>query len=301
MTVVEVPAPHRTRLASEAIRAYERARWMRSGAGLATFVACVVLAAWVGQFEPARLVEGLPKLGDFFARLVPPVSAASFLHDMGEWYWGLGKWFGLLVTTLLMALLATTLGTLGGGVLSFFASRNLSRSAAAYWLARRALEVARAVPDLVWALIFVFAFGLGPLAGVLAIALHSLGAQGKLFAEVNENIDMKPLEGVRASGGRWSDEIVYGVIPQVLPNFVSYTFWRFEINVRLATIIGFVGAGGIGMELYDAIALNYFADVGAILIIVAMTVFAIDAVSEHLRLRLAGLLERSGPSPVAAA
>ncbi len=275
----------------EHLEAHERARWIRSGTGLAIFAACVALAAWVGQFELGRLIEGLPKMGDFFSRLVPPLRAESFVHDMGEWYWGIGKWFELLVITLLMALLATTIGTLLGGVLSFFASRNLVRSPVAYWIVRRVLEIARAVPDLVWALVFVFAFGLGPLAGVLAIALHSLGAQGKLFAEANENIDMRPLEGVRASGGRWTDEIVYGVLPQVLPNFVSYTFWRFEINVRLATIIGFVGAGGIGMELYDSIALNYFADAGAILIVVALTVFTIDAVSENVRLRLAGLLD----------
>ena len=176
-------------------------------------------------------------------------------------------------------------------MVSFFASRNLVKSGAVYWISRRVLEIARAVPDLVWALIFVFSFGLGPLSGVLAIALHTLGAQGKLFAEANENIDMRPVEGVRAAGGRWTDEIVYGVLPQVLPNFVSYTFWRLEINVRLATIIGFVGAGGIGVELYDAIALNYVADAGAILLMVAVTVFAIDTVSEHVRLRLAGILE----------
>ena len=274
-----------------ALEAHDRSSRLRTGASSLVFAACVVLAAYVGQFDPLKLIDGVPKLGDFLARFAPPIRATHFIEDMGEWYWGLGKWLSLLGVTLMMALLATTLGTLTGGVLSFFASRNLVRSGAVYWISRRVLEIARAVPDLVWALIFVFSFGLGPLSGVLAIALHTLGAQGKLFAEANENIDMRPVEGVRAAGGRWSDEIIYGVLPQVLPNFVSYTFWRLEINVRLATIIGFVGAGGIGVELYDAIALNYVTDAGAILLMVAITVFTIDSLSEHVRLRLAGLLE----------
>jgi phosphonate transport system permease protein len=271
-----------------ALAAHERARHLGAGASLFLLAACATVAAHVAQFEPARLIEGLPKLGDYLAKLIPPIRAGHVLEDVREWYWGLGKWLGLLATTLLMALLATSLGTLFGALLGFPASRNLVRSTPLYWCCRRALEVARAVPDLVWALIFVFAFGLGPLAGVLAIALHTLGAQGKLFAEANENVDMRPVEGVRAAGGRWVDEIAYGVLPQVLPNYVSYTFWRLEINVRLATIIGFVGAGGIGMELYDAIALNFLADASAILVIVAAAVYAIDMLSEHLRLRLAG-------------
>jgi phosphonate transport system permease protein len=274
-----------------ALLEHERARRRRVGVGLAALLICIGGAAYVTELDVTRIVDGLPKMGDFLARLVPPIRIAYIRTDVGEWYWGVDKWLGLLGTTLLMALLATTLGTLGGGPLSFLASRNLMSHGAICWVTRRVLEIARAVPDLVWALVFVFAFGLGPLAGVLAIAVHSLGAQGKLFAEANENVDMQPVEGVRAAGGRWTDQIVYGVLPQVLPNFVSYTFWRLEINVRLATIIGFVGAGGIGVELYDAIALNYIADAGAILLIVALTVFAIDAVSEHLRLALAGLLD----------
>jgi phosphonate transport system permease protein len=148
--------------------------------------------------------------------------------------------------------------------------------------------VARTVPDLVWALIFLFAFGLGPLAGVLAILVHTLGAQGKLFAEVNENADIRPIEGVRASGGTWIDEIAFGLLPQVSPNYISYTLWRFEMNIRSATIIGFVGAGGIGMELYESISLNYFDDAGAILIIVFLAVTLIDMASEALRLQITG-------------
>lgn len=265
--------------------ARSRAAW-RAGTGLAAFIGATLLAAGIGGFDVARLIAGLPRVGEFLTLLVPPIRTERLLHDLGEWYWGIGRWCELLLDTLLMAMLATTLGTLGGAILSFPAARNLTSGLVAYWVSRRVLEFARAVPDLVFAIVFVFAFGLGPLAGVLAIALHTLGAQGKLFAEANENVDMRPLEGLRASGASPREEIVYAVLPQVLPNWISFSFWRFEINVRSATIIGFVGAGGIGLELYEALRLNYYDDVGAILLIVAGAVFAIDWASEVLRGRI---------------
>ena len=138
------------------------------------------------------------------------------------------------------------------------------------------------------ALLFVLAFGIGPLPGVLAITVHTLGAQGKLFAEVNENVSPLPIEGIRASGGNWFHEMRYGVLPQALPNYMSYTFWRIELNVRSATIVGFVGAGGIGHDLFTSIQLLYFADAGAILLIVVATIMAIDMLSERYRHRLIG-------------
>ncbi|MFN4278012.1 MAG: phosphonate ABC transporter, permease protein PhnE [Ferrovibrio sp.] len=268
----------------------ERARSLRLGS-IATliFLGACAFAAHIGQFDIFRLIDGLPKVGDFISGMVPPIRAGSVLSDIGEWYWGLGKWLGLLWTTALMAILATAVGAMIGGALSFVASANLVQSKSLIFIVRRVLEVSRTVPDLVWALIFLFAFGLGPLAGFLAIMVHTVGAQGKLFAEVNENIDRKPIEGVRAAGGTWFDEIVIGVLPQVLPNYVSYTLWRFELNVRSATIIGFVGAGGIGMELYEVIRLSYFDDAGAILLIILIAVILIDMLSEWARLKLAGI------------
>ena len=270
------------------LREQRRRSLLRALTAAAGLGGAVLLAAEVAGFEPGRLVAGLPRLGEFLGLMVPPIRAATLLHDLGEWYWNLGHWLWLLLETLLMAALATALGTIGGALLSFPASRNLTRGPRRYWVTRRLLEFARAVPDLVFAIIFVFAFGLGPLAGVLAIAVHTLGAQGKLFAEANENVDMGPVLGIRAAGGDRREEILWGVVPQVLPNWVSFTFWRFEINLRSATIIGFVGAGGIGVELYDALRLNYYDDTGAILVLVALTVFAIDYASEWLRLRIAG-------------
>ena len=252
------------------------------------FLAALAFAVHVSRFDIWQLVVGLPRVGDFLSGMVPPIRLSSFWSDISSWYWGIGKWLRLLLTTVTMALFGTVMGTLIGGALSLFASTNLGARPATVFVVRRILEVARTVPDLVWALIFLFAFGLGPLAGVLAILVHTIGAQGKLFAETNENADMRPIEGVRASGGTWIDEIAFGLLPQVSPNYISYALWRFEMNIRSATIIGFVGAGGIGMELYESISLNYFDDAGAILIIVFLAVTLIDMASEALRLQITG-------------
>jgi len=261
----------------------------RASLGLTVFLAAAAFAVHVSDFDPWRLVKGLPRITEFLSGMVPPLRPETLSADLADWYWGLGRWLGLLWATVMMALFGTAAGTLIGGCLSFFAARNLGARPATVFVVRRALEIARTVPDLVWALLFLFAFGLGPLAGVLAILVHTVGAQGKLFAEANENIDPRPLEGVRASGGSWIDEISIGVLPQVLPNFVSYSLWRFELNVRTATVIGFVGAGGIGMELYETISLNYFSDAGAILIMVFVAVVLIDVAGEWVRLRIAGV------------
>ena len=149
------------------------------------------------------------------------------------------------------------------------------------------------MPEIVFALIFVLAFGLGPLPGVLAIAIHTTGALGKQFAEVVENIDSKPVEGVAASGGNWIQIVRFGALPQVLSNFVSYALLRFEINVRGAAVMGFVGAGGIGQDLIEAVRKFYYTDVSAILLLIVVTVMMIDFLTERVRHRLLGL-EGSG-------
>ncbi|MEO0917138.1 MAG: ABC transporter permease subunit, partial [Pseudomonadota bacterium] len=131
----------------------------------------------------------------------------------------------------------------------------------------------------------------GPMAGVLAIALHSTGALGKLYSEVNENIDMRPLEGVKAAGGTWFDQIRYGAVPQVMPNIISYTLLRFEINVRASSIIGYVGAGGLGSEFRVAMSFQEYTDLSALFVIIFVTVMIIDYSSEKLRHRIIGLEE----------
>ena len=171
-------------------------------------------------------------------------------------------------------------------MLAFLAAANRSPHPVLRSITRRYLEFCRTFPELVFALIFVVAFGLGPLPGVLAIAIHTMGALGKLFFEVAENIDMKPVEGVAATGASWPAIVRFGAVPQVLSNFVSYALLRFEINVRGASVMGFVGAGGIGQDLIEAIRKFYYADVSAILLLIVATVAVIDLGTERIRHRL---------------
>lgn len=254
----------------------------------AILVVAFGLSAWVGEFDPLKLLRSLPRVHEYAVKTLPTLSMATLWHDLNEWFYAPGKWLSLLLETILIAYTATLLGTMGALALCFHASQNMRRGAVSYWLVRRIFEVARTIPDLVYALIFVFAFGIGPLAGILAIAVHSMGGSGKLFAETVENIDMKPVEGLRATGANWLQTVRFAVLPQVLPNFATFTLWRFEINVRTASVIGFVGAGGIGQELYTAIARLYYEDISALLLLLVITVMLIDYGCEKLRHNMIG-------------
>ncbi|MEO1362409.1 MAG: phosphonate ABC transporter, permease protein PhnE [Pseudomonadota bacterium] len=272
------------------------------------FLAAFTFSAWLGDFFKVTQVTltdgsrewrwilpaGIPRLGEFIEKTLPVLRWDSLGMDLAEWFWRWRVWLDLLIETILIAFMATTLGVIGGFLLSFPASRNLAPNKWVLWICRRYLEVARTVPDLVWALIFVFCFSVGPMAGVLAIGLHSAGALGKLYSEVNENIDMRPLEGVKAAGGTWFDQIRYGAVPQVLPNIISYTLLRFEINVRSSSIIGYVGAGGLGQEFREALSLQEYTDLSALFLIIFTTVMVIDYGSEKLRHRIIGL--EKGPA-----
>ena len=282
-------APSAAALAFEAqYRALGLHRRFTSMAYGALFLLAFGLSAWVGEFDPVKLVQSLPRVHEYVVKTLPSLSWATLWHDLNEWIYAPGKWLALLWETILIAYTATLLGTLGAGALCFHAAMNLRRGSASYWIVRRVFEVARTIPDLVYALIFVFAFGIGPLAGILAIAVHSMGASGKLFAETVENIDMKPVEGLRATGANWVQMVRFAVLPQVLPNFATFTLWRFEINVRTASVIGFVGAGGIGQELYTAIRMLYYEDISALLLMLVVTVMLIDMACEKLRHAMIG-------------
>lgn len=250
--------------------------------------ALVVLAAHAAEVRPLVLAANIEKFTAYLGQIVPVLRPAHLGEDLAEWYWGLPKWLKLLGETLLMAYLGTLLGALGGFILCFVAASNLVKSAAIRFVAKRYLEICRTVPEIVFALIFVIAFGLGPMVGVLALAIHTTGALGKLFAEVVENIDMKPVEGLTGTGASWIETVRFAVLPQVLSNFASYALLRFEINVRGAGVMGFVGAGGIGQELLIAIRNFYYSDVSAILLMIVLTVFAIDLGTEKLRHHLIG-------------
>jgi phosphonate transport system permease protein len=239
-----------------------------------------------------KLWASLPRLGDYLYKTLPVLRIESLGADLAEWFWRWPVWLELLGETILIAYLATFLGVLGAFVLSFPAARNLSPSRWLLIASRRYLEIVRTVPDIVWALIFVFCFGVGPLAGVLAIATHATGSLGKLYSEVNENIDMGPLEGVKAAGGTWFQQMRYGVVPQVIPNVISYTLLRFEINVRSSSIIGYVGAGGLGQEIRTAMSLQEYRDLSALFVIILVTVIVIDYLSEKLRHRIIGFESR---------
>jgi phosphonate transport system permease protein len=194
----------------------------------------------------------------------------------------------LLGETILISYVGTLIGAVFAFALNFLAAENTSPAPLLRFAIRRLLEFARTVPGIVFALIFVIAFGLGPMAGVLAIAIHSTGALGKQFSEIVENADMKPVEGVRSTGASWMSCMRFAILPQVVAGYASYALLRFEINVREASVMGFVGAGGIGQELVVAIRKFYYSDVSAILVTIIITVFVIDIGTGWLRARLFG-------------
>jgi phosphonate transport system permease protein len=249
-------------------------------------IALSVVAAVVAEVDIAKFVANLDKFTSYFSRLMFLDTGAHVFTDVREWFWGLRKWSSKLFDTLLIAYLGTLAGVILAFFLCFSAAANLTPERGKRFIARRFLEFCRTVPEIVFALIFVVAFGLGPVPGVLAIMIHTAGALGKLFSEVVENIDMKPVEGIVASGGTRWQAIRYAVIPQVLPNFASYGLLRFEVNVRGASVMGFVGAGGIGQDLLEAIRKFYYSDVSAMLLLIILTVMIIDILTEKLRSRL---------------
>ena len=254
----------------------------------AIFIVALIASVSVSHFSIPGLIKGLPMAWNYIVGTLPKLTIENFWGDLAEWYWGLRFWLRLLVETILMGFVGTVLGGILALALCFPASRNLVSNSAIYFAARRALEFCRTVPELVFALIFVFAFGLGPFAGVLAIAVHTAGSLGKLFAEVNENADPRPIEGVRAAGGNWPMVMRLGVVPQALPNYASYLLLRFEINVRGASALGIVGAGGIGEDLYVAIRQFEYTDISAIILLLIITTSIIDIICETIRHRLIG-------------
>jgi phosphonate transport system permease protein len=251
--------------------------------GLLLLLGLTAVSVWMTEINAAKFLGNFGNFTSYINRLMHLDSGAIVLSNPAEWLWGWKRWLSEMGETLLMAYMGTILGVLGALPLCFLASKNITRWKGAVFASRRFLELARTVPELVFALIFIIAFGLGPLPGVLALAIHTMGALGKLFAEVVENIDMKPVEGVMATGGNWLARVRFAVLPQVLSNFVSYALLRFEVNVRGASVLGFVGAGGIGQTLMESIRKFYYADVSAILLIIVLTVMLFDQLTQRLR------------------
>ncbi|MEI7875236.1 MAG: phosphonate ABC transporter, permease protein PhnE [Alphaproteobacteria bacterium] len=277
------------------LAAYEasvRSRRLHTALIFACVAVAIGLSSISAEVAPGRLIDNIGRFTSYIFRLFHLENGAFVWTDPAEWYWGLARWLRLLGETLLMAYVGTLLGAAGAFALCFLAAANVAPSRWLRIAVRRFCELCRTVPELVFALMFVIAFGLGPMAGVLAVAIHTLGALGKLFAEVVENIDMKPVEGVSATGADWHVAMRFGALPQTMSNFVSYTLLRFEINVRGAAVMGFVGAGGIGQDLIEAIRKFYYSDVSAILVLILVTVAVIDTLTERVRHRLIGLQEK---------
>jgi phosphonate transport system permease protein len=248
-------------------------------------VACVLgglvgLAAygmWALDFSLLRILTGLGRLGGFALEMLPPSAEGRF-----------GTFLGALAETLGIAFLGTLVAALFAFLVAFLAARNVVRNPFARFTVRRGLDVMRSVDVLIWALIWINVVGLGPFAGALAIACSDFGALGKLFSEAIETCDRKPAEGVVASGGSALHRIRFGLVPGVLPVLASQVLYFFESNTRSATIIGIVGAGGIGQYLTELIRVLELQQVAFLVLMILVTVAAIDWVSGRLRRAIIG-------------
>ncbi|MCG6205563.1 phosphonate ABC transporter, permease protein PhnE [Rhodopseudomonas sp. HC1] len=229
------------------------------------------------DFSPQRILAGLSQLGWFAMLMIPPDPGSSlpaYLSAMGE--------------TLSIALLGTTLAALMALPVSLLAARNIIPTQLIRFPVRRFLDGVRGIDTLIWALVWINVVGLGPFAGVLAIAVSDFGAFGKLFSEAIETADRKQVEGVRASGGSPLHEIRFGLMPQVLPVIAGQVLYFIESNTRSATIIGIVGAGGIGLQLAEQIRVLEWQKVSFLILMILIAVAAIDWISTRLRFAIIG-------------
>ncbi|WP_422909931.1 phosphonate ABC transporter, permease protein PhnE [Pseudomonas sp. MAC6] len=232
----------------------------------------VVLAwSWQGaEMNPLALIRDSSNMATFAADFFPP--------DFSDWELYLKE----MIVTVQIALWGTVLAIVLAIPLGIFCSENI----VPWWVyqpIRRVMDACRSINEMVFAMLFVVAVGLGPFAGVLALFIGTTGVLAKLFAEAVEAIDPGPVEGVRATGASALQEVIYGVIPQVLPLWISYSLYRFESNVRSATVVGMVGAGGIGVILWEAIRGFQFAQTCALLIVIILVVSLLDIISQRLR------------------
>ena len=231
----------------------------------------MMAGSWRGaDMRPFDLVRDAGNMATYAADFFPP--------KFGDWRLYLSE----MVITLQIALWGTVLAVVFAVPLGLLSSANIT-PAWVYQPVRRLMDATRAINEMVFAMLFIVAVGLGPFAGVLALFVHTTGVLAKLFSEAVEAIDPQPVEGIRSTGANALEEIVYGVIPQVLPLWISYSLYRFESNVRSASVVGMVGAGGIGVILWDIIRGFQYAETCAVMIIIIVTVTVIDVVSARVR------------------
>lgn len=227
--------------------------------------------------------NGITHVFDFPAEVLG--EATGKLHELPAHF---VTFLPALIETVNIAGASTLVGAMMAMVFSLLATRGLALWPRAIPLFRRLMDIMRAVPEIVIALVLIFILGGGPVPAMIAIAFHTAGALGKLFSEVNENADMKPVEGLASVGGNWSQRMLFGVVPQVAPNYLSYMLLRFEINIRASAILGFVGAGGIGYELKNAMSWGQgkYDEAAAIFLLLFVTIVVVDQASGVLRNRL---------------
>jgi phosphonate transport system permease protein len=256
----------------------------------------LVLWSWRGtgvDFRTLLSPEGLGQIGVYIDRLFPPDLSAATLGDAGV---GAAETFAIslvgsvlaVVIALPMSFLITRTVLFEGVLYEGGRLGPLSKALrlAAYTLGKTVLAVLRTVPEIVWALVFVFMVGLGPFPGVLALGVHTGGVLGKLFGEVLEGVDPRPIEALQATGASRLRILLYGFLPQALPQFVSYALYRWEVNIRAAAIMGFVGAGGLGQRIHVAISLFHEHHLLTLILTVYVMVTLVDALSAYLRARL---------------
>lgn len=264
---------------------------------------------FANETNSGKFFDRLPYLLDFAGDLVPrdgmeiwralfdlpsPYFDGSLKFDYpeGRYYvtesFYIPEYFYKMLETLNIALLSTIIGFTFGSLLCFFAAKNMTRN---FWIrniVRRFMEILRAFPEIVLAGFFLAILSLGPIPAMIAVSIHTIGALGKLFFEVVENADMKPDEGLKAVGATWIERVWFGMVPQIMPNFMSYFLLRLEINVRASTIIGAVGGGGIGEQLRLSISRGHEAKTLAIVLLLFVTIVAVDQLSAWVRRRLIG-------------
>jgi phosphonate transport system permease protein len=267
------------------IMAMEKRRRLYSMAGI-VLVAAVLISGYglANDLNSGGFFTGMTQFLDYPSEIVKETWAAGF-----SFFLVMGRFVPALVETLNIAGAASITGGILAVILAFLGSANLGvRPPVVITIVRRIMDIMRAFPELIIALFLIFILGSSPVPAMIAIAFHTAGALGKLFSEVNENADADPVEGLASCGATWLQRMRYGVLPQVLPNYLSYFMLRFEINVRASAILGFVGAGGIGMELRRTIGWGKGAghETAALFVLLILSIFVIDQLSSFIRRRL---------------
>ena len=254
------------------VLAQQRSLWNRSMVHMLLLLA-IVGGCWyyVGLFDAERLSEGIPSLAQMVGEMFPPNFSQA------------KTWIKPLFDTLAMSVAGTAIAVLLSIPLGVLAARNTSPHPITYHAARAVLNGLRSIPELIMGIVFVAAVGFGALPGVLALGLHSIGMIGKFFAESIEHDDQAPVEAARAAGCGPLQVIFHGIVPQVLPQMADTVIYRWEYNFRASTVMGMVGAGGIGFELMGSLRIMQYQDVSAILIVILAMVTLVDALSSYLR------------------